>query len=369
MSVVLSDLSFSFPDGRELLSRVNMSFGPGRTGLVGVNGAGKSTLLRLVAGLLPPTSGTVTVSGDVGYLPQHLTLDTGATVAGLLGIAPVRAALRQVEAGSVDQSVFDTVGDDWDVEERAREGLGRLGLAHVGLDDPVVRLSGGETVLTALSALFLRRPAVLLLDEPTNNLDLDARRRLYAAVAAWPGMMLVVSHDRALLALVEQVTELSGGSLQRYGGNLDAYEAQLATEQAAAQRMVSAAAADVKREHRDLVENQVKQSRRDRQGAALAASGSIPKMAAGGRKRAAQVSAGKTRDIALARIDDARARLSEAAGAVRDDPAIRIALPGTALPAGQSGLTVRGLGGRWAPWQAAGDDGGPARAGGEGGSR
>ena len=91
----------------------------------------------------------------------------------------------------------------------------------MSLDDLVGRLSGGEVVLTALAALLLRRPAVLLLDEPTNNLDLDARRRLYAAVRAWPGVMLIVSHDRDLLALVDQVADLSGGSVRMYGGNLD----------------------------------------------------------------------------------------------------------------------------------------------------
>jgi ATPase subunit of ABC transporter with duplicated ATPase domains len=350
MSVVLSNLSFSFPDGRAVLSGVNASFGPGRTGLIGVNGSGKSTMLRLIGGRLRPSSGTAAVSGEVGYLPQDLTLDVDATVAGLLGIAPVRAALRAVEDGSVDQAVFDAVGDGWDIEDRAREWLDRLGLAHVGLDDPVRQLSGGETVLTALTALFLRRPAVLLLDEPTNNLDLDARRRLYAAVEAWPGVMLIVSHDRALLALVDQVAELAGGSLHRYGGNLEAYEAQRATDQAAAQRMVTAAAADVRRERRDLVESQVKQARRDRMGRALAASGSISKMAAGGRQRAAQVSAGKSRDVALARVADARARLAGAEEGVRDDPVIRISLPGTALPAGQTALAVRGLDGAWAPW-------------------
>jgi ATPase subunit of ABC transporter with duplicated ATPase domains len=351
MSVVLSNLSFSFPDGRTVLSGVSASFGPGRTGLIGVNGSGKSTLLRLIGGRLRPSSGTAAVSGEVGYLPQDLTRkDVDATVAGLLGIAPVRAALRAVEDGSVDQAVFDAVGDDWDIEDRAREWLDRLGLAHVGLDDPVRRLSGGETVLTALTALFLRRPAVLLLDEPTNNLDLDARRRLYAAVEAWPGVMLIVSHDRALLALVDQVAELAAGSLHRYGGNLEAYEAQRATDQAAAQRMVTAAAADVRRERRDLVESQVKQARRDRMGRALAASGSISKMAAGGRQRAAQVSAGKSRDVALARVADARARLAGAEEEVRDDPVIRISLPGTALPAGQTALAVRGLDGAWAPW-------------------
>ena len=353
MSIVLGDLSFSFPDGRVALSELSASFNPGRTGLIGANGSGKSTLLRLIAGCLRPTSGSVTVAGEVGYLPQNLTLDVDATVASLLGIASVRDAIRAVEGGSVDPAVFDLVGDDWDVEERAREWLARLGLAHVGLDDPVRRLSGGETVLTALSARLLRRPAVLLLDEPTNNLDLDARRRLYETVAAWSGVLLVVSHDRVLLSLVDQVADLSGGALRMYGGNLEAYESMLATEQAAALRAVTSAEADVRREKRDLIESQVKQSRRDRMGRALAASGSIPRLAAGGRKRAAQVSAGKGREVALARIAGAKGRLAEAEDALRDDSSIRISLPGTAVPAGRTVLTARGLGAPWAPWHAA----------------
>jgi ATPase subunit of ABC transporter with duplicated ATPase domains len=350
MSIVLSDLSFSFPNGSPLLTQLSVSFSAGRTGLIGANGSGKSTLLRLIAGRLRPVSGSLSVSGEVGYLPQDLTLDTTATVASLLGIAPVRAAIRAIEAGSVGQAAFDAVGDNWDAEDQAREWLARLGLAHVGLDDPVGRLSGGETVLTALSALLLRRPKVLLLDEPTNNLDLDARRRLYAAVQAWPGVMVIVSHDQSLLSLVDQVADLAGGELRMYGGNLRAYEDMLATEQAAAQRMVNAAAADMKRERRDLLENQVKQARRDRQGRALAASGSLPRIIAGGRKRAAQVSAGKSRDVALDRIADARSRLADAEDAVRDEAAIRIALPGTAVPAGRTVLEVHGLDGAWAPW-------------------
>jgi ATPase subunit of ABC transporter with duplicated ATPase domains len=357
MSIVLSDLSFSFPNGRVVLSRLSASFNPGRTGLIGANGSGKSTLLRLIAGRLRPTSGSVSVTGEVGYLPQNLTLDLDATVASLLGIEPVREAIRAIEAGSVDPATFDAVGDDWDIEDRAREWLGRLGLAHVGLDDPVRRLSGGETVLTALSARFLRRPAALLLDEPTNNLDLDARRRLYAAVESWPGVLMIVSHDRVLLSLVDQVADLSGGTLRMYGGNLEAYESMLATEQAAALRAVTSAEADVRREKRDLVNVQVTQARRDRQGRALAASGSLPRIVAGGRKRAAQVSAGKGREVALARIADAKERLAEAEEALRDDSSIRISLPGTAVPAGRTVLTVRGLDGPWAPWHESGASG------------
>jgi ATPase subunit of ABC transporter with duplicated ATPase domains len=360
MSVVLSDLSFSLPNGRVVLSKLSASFNPGRTGLIGANGSGKSTLLRLIAGVVPPTSGSVAVTGEVGYLPQNLALDVDATVATLLGIASVRDAIRAIEAGSVDPAAFDAVGDDWDIEDRAREWLARLGLPHVGLDDPVRRLSGGETVLTALSARFLRRPAVLLLDEPTNSLDLDARRRLYAAVESWSGVALIVSHDRALLSRVDQVADLSGGSLRMYGGDLEAYETMLAAEQAAALRAVGAAEADVRRERRDLIETQVKQAKRDRQGRAVAASGSLPRIIAGGRKRAAQVSAGKGREVALARIADARGRLTEAEEALRDETSIRISLPGTAVPAGQTVLTVRGLDAPWAPWHetGAGEPGG-----------
>jgi len=353
--VVLSELSFSWPNGRRVLDGLSASFSPGRTGLIGVNGAGKSTLLALIAGRLQPSSGSVTVTGDVGYLPQTLPLDADARVASLLGIACVLDAIDAIEAGDTSQEAFDAVGDDWDAREQALGWLSRLGLDHVGLDDPVGRLSGGETIMTALTGLFLRRPAVLILDEPTNNLDRDARGRLYAAVESWPGVMLIVSHDRELLGLVDQIADLRsdhyGDSLRLYGGNLASYQAMLEAEQSAARRAVGAAAADVRREHRDLVRGQTKQARRDRQGRQLSASGSLPHALAGARQRSAEESAGRSRETALARIADAKTRLAEAAEAVRDDDAIAIALPGTAVPAGRTVLRVRGLDRPWMPWR------------------
>jgi ATPase subunit of ABC transporter with duplicated ATPase domains len=356
-SVVLGDLSFSWPNGRRVLSHLSASFAPGRTGLIGVNGAGKSTLLRLIAGQLRPTSGSVTVTGDLGYLPQTLTLDTGARVAALLGIAGVLDAIGAIEAGDASPAAFDAVGDDWDVADRAREWLSRLGLAHVGLADPVGRLSGGETIMTALTGLFLPRPAILLLDEPTNNLDLAARRRLYATVESWPGVMLIVSHDRELLGLTDQIADLRsdhyGDSLRMYGGNLADYQAMLEVEQAAARRAIVAAEADVRRRRRVAAESQTKQAGRDRQGRKLAASGSIPPIVAGARQRAAQESAGRSRDVHAERVANAQARLAEAKEAVREDDAIRISLPGTAVPAGRTVLTVRGLDGPWLPWRPA----------------
>jgi ATPase subunit of ABC transporter with duplicated ATPase domains len=349
-AIICSDLSFSWPDGAAVITGLTAAFGEQRTALIGHNGAGKSTLLKLIATELRPASGTLSVSGDVGYLPQDVTLATGATVADLLGIQPVRTAIAAIEAGDVGQEHFDVIGNDWDIEDRARARLTRLDLAHVSLDDPVTRLSGGETILTALTALLLKRPAILLLDEPTNNLDSSARQRLYQAVDEWPGVLVVVSHDRELLERVDQIAELDDGQLRVYGGNFAAYEAQRDAEQQAAERAVTTATAAVKREHRDLVDTATKQARRDRHGRQLAASGSLPRIVANARKRHAQETAGASRELHEQRLEDARAKLAAAQQRLRDEPEIHVDLPGTRVPAGRTVLRVTGLDeARWPP--------------------
>src|SRR4051812_16815404 len=248
-TVVCSDLSFSWPDGTPVLDGLDLAVEGGRTGLVGANGSGKSTLLRLIAGVLTPAAGDVYVAGTVGYLPQTVALDAGATVAELLGIAERLAAVAAVEAGDASAENLAAVDDDWLVGERARAVLDRLGL-HFGLDRKVGTLSGGEAVLTALAGLLVDPPAVTLLDEPTNNLDAPARERLYAAIDTWPGVLVVVSHDRELLEHVERIVELRAGAARTFTGTYSAYAAALAAEQEAAQRMVRVAEAELKREKR-----------------------------------------------------------------------------------------------------------------------
>ncbi|MER7832350.1 ATP-binding cassette domain-containing protein [Streptomyces sp. NPDC095602] len=336
-------LVFTWPDGTPVLDGLNLAVGPGRTGLIGRNGSGKSTLLKLLAGELAPLSGTVRAAGEIGYLPQDAALDTALRVDEALGIAATRAALHAIESGDVREEHFTAVGDDWDVEERARATLDQLGLERVGLDRTTRELSGGECVLLRLAALLLARPAVLLLDEPTNNLDLHARRRLYAAVDAWQGVLVVVSHDRELLEHVDRVAELRDGEVTWYGGPYSAYEEAVAAEQEAAERLVRAAESDVRRQRRELAEAQVKLAKRKRYGDKQAANKVVPPIVAGGLKRAAQVSAGKHRAVHAQRLEQARERLDEAVEAVRDDDAIRVELPYTAVPPGRDVLLLRDL--------------------------
>jgi ATPase subunit of ABC transporter with duplicated ATPase domains len=198
-------------------------------------------------------------------------------------------------------------------------------------------------VLLRLAALLLDRPDVLLLDEPTNNLDLYARRRLYAAVASWPGLLIVVSHDRELLDLVDQIADLRAGEVTWYGGNFSAYEEALAVEQDAAERMVRVAEADVRRQKRELSDAQVKLARRKRYGQKMSEQKREPKIVMGARKRAAQESAGKHRIMHEERLSEAKERLDEAVEAVRDDDEIRVELPYTAVPPGRNVLTLENL--------------------------
>ncbi len=93
-SIVCSNLSFSWPDDTPLFTDLSFTVGDGRTGLVAPNGAGKSTLLKLIAGEYRPTSGSVTVDGTVGYLPQTLPFVAERNVADVLGVAPVARRAR-----------------------------------------------------------------------------------------------------------------------------------------------------------------------------------------------------------------------------------------------------------------------------------
>ena len=222
--------------------------------------------------------------------------------------------------------------------------LDELGLEEVGLDRRVGELSGGEAVLLAIAAELLRPPDALLLDEPTNNLDRRARDRLYRGGKRWRGTLLVVSHDRDLLQLMDSIGELRDGGIAWYGGNWDDYTAQVEREREAREHDVRVAEQDLARQRRDLASARIVLDRRRRYGQKMQDTKREPKIVMGARKRAAQESAGRIRTGHEDAVEDARRRLREAEDAVPDDRAIRIDLPGTAVPAGRTVLTARGLG-------------------------
>ncbi|MFD4629005.1 ABC-F family ATP-binding cassette domain-containing protein [Streptomyces sp. NPDC058284] len=335
-SIVCSNLSFAWPDDTPVFQDLSFTVGSGRTALVAPNGAGKSTLLKLVAGELRPRSGSLSVAGSLGYLPQSLPLTGDLTVAEVLGVAAIIRAIDAVESGDVDEKHFTAIGDDWDIEERTRAQLDRLGLADLTLGRRLHTLSGGQVISLGLAAELLRRPDVLLLDEPTNNLDLDARHHLYAALEEFTGCLFLVSHDRALLDRMERVAELDGGELRFYGGNFTEYEEAVRAEQEAAENNVRNAEQQLKREKREMRQARERAERRQSNAARNLKSAGLPRIFAGNMKRGAQESAGRAGRLHAGRVGDAQARLDEAGRALREEQRITIDLPDTQVPAGRT---------------------------------
>ncbi|GHA26314.1 MULTISPECIES: ABC-F family ATP-binding cassette domain-containing protein [Streptomyces] len=335
-AVRCSDLSFSWPDDTPVFRNLSFTVGVGRTGLVAPNGAGKSTLLKLIAGELRPTGGSVTVSGVLGHLPQALPLTGGLTVAEVLGVDAVIRAIDAVESGDVAEEHFATIGDDWDIEERTRAQLDRLGLGALAPDRRLSTLSGGQIVSLGLAAQLLKRPDVLLLDEPTNNLDVAARDRLQDVLMDYTGCLLLVSHDRELLDRMERIAELDRGELRFHGGNFTAYEEAVRAEQDVAEKNVRSAEQELKREKRELQQARERADRRASNAARNLKNAGLPRIFAGNMKRGAQESAGRAGQTHANRVGEAKARLDEAERSLREEQRITLDLPETRVPAGRT---------------------------------
>ena len=342
-SIVCSNLSFAWSDDTPLFTDLSFTVGDGRTGLVAPNGAGKSTLLRLIAGEYLRTAGAITVDGAVGYLPQTLPFVAERSVADVLGVVQVLDALEALAAGDAGEDVFTAIGDDWDIEERTRAQLDRLGLGHIAFDRRLGSLSGGEVVSLGLAAQLLERPDVLLLDEPTNNLDVDARRRLYDVLDDYPGCLLLVSHDRVLLDRMDRIAELHHGEMLFYGGNFSMYQQAVQESQHAAEANLRNAEQQLKREKRQRQEARERAARRSSTAARNVKDAGLPKIIAGAMKRSAQESAGRSDDVHAKRVNAARAQLDDAERALRDDDTIVLELPDTNVPAGRTLFRGEGL--------------------------
>jgi ATPase subunit of ABC transporter with duplicated ATPase domains len=332
----LSGVTLRWPDGTPVLDGIDLDVPPGRTGLVGANGSGKTTLLRLLLGELRPERGSVTVHGRLGHLPQDLVLRADERVDEHLGIAAVRRALDALASGAVSpeayQELYGVIGEDWDVEERARAELGRVGLPADALDRTLGTLSGGEVVQLGLARLLVQGCDVLLLDEPTNNLDAAACDRLRALLTGWSGTLIVVSHDRTLLEGMDRIVELRDGAVRTYGGGFSAYRAQVAAEQEAARQTLTNARQDLRRQQQERLDAERAIAQRRRVGARTARSGGLGKAEINYQRNRSEGSAASARKAHEGRISAARDRLAEAEAQVREDAELRIELPATAVP-------------------------------------
>ena len=198
------DIDKSFGDNIVLLGAQATIVHGETVGIVGPNGAGKSVLLKLLLGRLEPDAGEVWVGPSIktGYYSQeHETLDFRQTAV---------QAIRDVKP------MF---------EGEAVAALARFLIPYEAAIQPIATMSGGEKSRVQLARLMQTGANCLVLDEPTNNLDIPAAEVLEAALEAFPGTVIVVSHDRYLLdRLADRVIEVRDGELHSFAGGYTAYE-------------------------------------------------------------------------------------------------------------------------------------------------
>ena len=234
-------LSKTYPAGKKVLDNVNLSFYPdAKIGVLGVNGSGKSTLMRIMAGLDTEFvgEGFVAEGAKVGYLPQEPDLDPALDVKGnaMLGVKEKQAILDRYNELAMNYS--DETADEmtqlqdeieakglWDLESQVEQAMDALGCPPDDAD--VTKLSGGERRRVALCRLLLEKPELLLLDEPTNHLDAETVNWLEGHLRAYPGAILIVTHDRYFLDNVTSwILELDRGRGIPYEGNYSAWLVQ-----------------------------------------------------------------------------------------------------------------------------------------------
>jgi len=234
----MQGLGKTWPGGKKVLENVNLSFYPdAKIGVLGVNGSGKSTLLRIMAGLDTEFvgEGFVAEGARVGYLPQEPELDPKLDVKGnaMLGVKDKQTILDRYNELAMNYS--DETADEmtrlqdeieakglWDLDSQVEQAMDALGCPPD--DANVATLSGGERRRVALCRLLLEKPDLLLLDEPTNHLDAETVNWLEGHLRAYPGAILIVTHDRYFLDNVTGwILELDRGRGIPYEGNYSAW--------------------------------------------------------------------------------------------------------------------------------------------------
>jgi ATP-binding cassette ChvD family protein len=234
----MQGLTKTYPGGKKVLENINLFFYPdAKIGVLGVNGAGKSTLLRIMAGIDKEFTGegSVAEGAKVGYLPQEPVLDESLDVRGnvMLGVGAKKAILDRYNDLAMNYS--DETADGmtklqdeieakglWDLDAQVDQAMDALGCPPD--EASIDKLSGGERRRVALCRLLLEQPELLLLDEPTNHLDAETVNWLEGHLRAYPGAILIVTHDRYFLDNVTGwILELDRGRGIPYEGKYSAW--------------------------------------------------------------------------------------------------------------------------------------------------
>jgi ATPase subunit of ABC transporter with duplicated ATPase domains len=332
--ITLQNVSWSTPEGEQVIADVGLAVAAERVGLVGANGSGKTTLLRIMAGELAPTRGQVRANGSIRHLAQQSSAHTDTQRVGeVLGLSDLGGPGQTLAASSL---ALTADAYDWQAAERLRTLIESFRLGHLEAATPVGALSGGERTKVRLAKALADDPDLLLLDEPTNNLDGHSRGVLDGLLEAWSKGAMIATHDRALLRRMDRIVELNAHGLESYGGGYDSYLQQRQTEEAAAQHQLKDALREVSRAKRKIQDTSEKHQRREAKGRKERNSGSQPALVHNARRERAAATKSSISKTAERLLESAHESLLRARDRVEERRELSLKLEATRVPAGKA---------------------------------
>lgn len=341
--LAFNNVSFETANGFLIFQNVTIGFSNEKTALVGVNGSGKSTFLKLLVGELPSSTGLIQRQGKIVYLPQDYCLDLTQTVAEALNVKEKIEALESLKLGAKEQSLIDSVQNDWDLSDRLNKIFGQLRLSNIDLNRVLNTLSGGERMKVLLAKLLLEEPDFLVLDEPSNNLDRVGKEIIYDLVKTWPGGLLVVSHDRELLSLVDRVLEIRNQQIYLYGGNYEDYQEQKNLLMESTQRQISSAEQSLRKIKKQAQSSQEKQNKKSERGKKNRDKAGMSKMLLDKKKDTSDRTLSKIKQVYQQRVEGAAENLKKAKENLSFEGFINMDLTATKVPAGKLVFEIKNL--------------------------
>jgi len=318
--LILQNISYTLPNKNLLFDGINLTVNrQEKIALIGNNGSGKSTLLKIIAGELQPADGVLNTVADLYYVPQIFGQYNHLSIGQALKVDYKLHALQQILNGNASEENFNVLNDDWTIEDRCKDALSYWQLENLDLSQKMETLSGGQKTKVFLAGISIHQPEVILLDEPSNHLDVAGREILYDFIQSAKHTLIVVSHDRKLLNLLNLVCELSKHGLKVYGGNYEFYTEQKEIENNALNQYLQSkekALRKAKEKERETLERQQKS---DSRGKGKQEKAGIARIMMNTLRNNAENSTSKIQDIHAEKIGGISQEVEE----------LRSALPGT----------------------------------------
>jgi len=342
--LTLNHLSYIHTNGGVLFENIHLTINShNKISLVGNNGSGKSTLLKIIAGDLSPSAGTVYTNSKIYYVPQHTGQFNDFTVAQALRVETKLNALHDIINGHATEENLTLLSDDWLVEERCNESLAKWNLDGLDLNTKMKTLSGGQKTKAILSGIAIHQPDVVLLDEPSNHLDTDSRSLLYDYVKTSSDTLIVVSHDKTLLNLLNITCELNQRGVTIYGGNYDFYYEQKILEANALSQDLKSKEKELRKAKETERESIERKQKLDARGKKKQEKAGLPRISINTLRDSAEKSTSRMKDVHAEKIIALAQSLSRIRQQIPDTDKMKLNLDNSNLHRGKRLIELTGI--------------------------